>query len=171
MSPATPMSEGDQVTDEKEFFEKSTKDYVHVDPEIIDPELIRALKVNRDDLFQLYAKLIANPYLAPNLVGDIKANLMNTVGTLIEYGVPIDAERKIRTPDDVIKEGMMELGGMLGAKAFTGAMKAKKAFTETLQGETQVAKVFKDPDDGSYYYIDASTGEEIDCDIDGNPLE
>lgn len=160
------------MVDEKEFFDKADKSYTRPDVEVIDPELIRILKANRDTLMQLYSQLIANPYLAPNLVGDFRTNLVNTIATLIEFGIPIDPERNIRTPDDVIKEGMMELGGMLGAKAFGGVLKAKKAFTDTLHaGEEGEIKVYKDPDDGSYYYIDPKTGTEVDCDIDGNPLE
>jgi len=168
------MSEDKPTVDEKEFFERGDKDYVNPGMDIVDPELIKSLKVNRDEFVQMYAQLIANPYLAPNLVGDLRTNLVNTIATLIEHGIPIDPERKIRTPDDVIKEGMMELGGMLGAKAFGGALKAKRAITDTLQGDEQFtaeSKVFKDPDDGSYYYIDPTSGAEVDCDIDGNPLE
>jgi hypothetical protein len=157
------------MVDEKEFFEKADNSY-QGDTEIIDPELIRTLKVNRDELMQLYAKLIANPYLAPNLVNDFRSNLVNTIATLIEHGIPVDPEGKIRTADDVIKEGLMELGGIMGGKLFGAGLKAKKAFQDTLKesGETEV---YRDPEDGSYYYIDPETGEEIDCDVNGNALE
>tara|TARA_B100000131_G_scaffold254763_1_gene249169 strand:- start:11685 stop:12158 length:474 start_codon:yes stop_codon:yes gene_type:complete len=157
------------MVDEKEFFEKADNSY-RGETEIIDPELIRTLKVNRDELMQLYAKLIANPYLAPNLVNDFRSNLVNTIATLIEHGIPVDPEGKIRTADDVIKEGLMELGGIMGGKLFGAGLKAKKAFQDTLKesGETEV---YRDPEDGSYYYIDPETGEEIDCDVNGNALE
>ena len=157
------------MVDEKEFFEKADNSY-QGDTEIIDPELIRTLKVNRDELMQLYAKLIANPYLAPNLVNDFRSNLVNTIATLIEHGIPVDPEGKIRTADDVIKEGLMELGGIMGGKLFGAGLKAKKAFQDTLKesGETEV---YRDPEDGSYYYINPETGEEIDCDVNGNALE
>ena len=157
------------MVDEKEFFEKADNSY-QGDTEIIDPELIRTLKVNRDELMQLYAKLIANPYLAPNLVNDFRSNLVNTIATLIEHGIPVDPEGKIRTADDVIKAGLMELGGIMGGKLFGAGLKAKKAFQDTLKenGETEV---YRDPEDGSYYYINPETGEEIDCDVNGNALE
>tara|TARA_B100000287_G_scaffold318090_1_gene301855 strand:+ start:24 stop:497 length:474 start_codon:yes stop_codon:yes gene_type:complete len=157
------------MVDEKEFFEKADNSY-QGDTEIIDPELIRTLKVNRDELMQLYAKLIANPYLAPNLVNDFRSNLVNTIATLIEHGIPVDPEGKIRTADDVIKEGLMELGGIMGGKLFGAGLKAKKAFQDTLK-ESGEAEVYRDPEDGSYYYIDPETGEEIDCDVNGNALE
>jgi hypothetical protein len=159
----------DEVVDEKEFFAKD--EYTHAEAEIIDPNLVNLLKVNRDEFVQLYAKLIANPYLAPHLVQDLKTNLVNSIAALIEYGIPVDPERKIKSADDVIKEGMMELGGIMGGKLFGGALKAKRAFQDNLGATTPGEKnVFKDPDDGSYYYIDLETGEEVDCDIDGNPI-
>ena len=158
------------MVDEEEFFEDATKVYTP-DVDIIDPQLIATLKVNRDELVQLYAKLIANPYLAPTLVNDARSNLVNTVAPLIEHGIPVDPEAKIRTADDVMKEGLMELGGIMGGKLFGGALKAKKAFQDTLQVSDGVIEIYKDPEDGSYYYVDPDTGAEVDCDINGTPLE
>tara|TARA_B100000900_G_scaffold267070_1_gene228021 strand:+ start:290 stop:766 length:477 start_codon:yes stop_codon:yes gene_type:complete len=158
------------MVDEKEFFEQADESYV-ADTEIIDAQLIRTLKINRDELMQLYAKLIANPYLAPNLVSDFRSNLVNTVATLMEHGIPVDPEGKIRTADDVLKEGLMELGGIMGGKLFGAGLKAKKAFQDNLKVSTEEIEVYKDPEDGSYYYIDPRTGEEIDCDANGTPLE
>ena len=158
------------IDKEKEFFAKD--DYSHAEAEIIDPNLVNLLKVNRDEFMQLYAKLIANQYLAPHLVQDLRTNLVNSIAALIEYGIPVDPERKIRSPDDVIKEGLVERGGLMGGKLFGAGLKAKKAFQDNLGAASDEGekKVFKDPDDGSYYYINQS-GEEVDCDIDGNPLE
>ena len=158
------------MVDEKEFFEQANKSYTP-DTDIIDPQLISTLKVNRDELMQLYAKLIANPYLAPQLVNDFRSNLVNTIATLIEHGIPVDPEGKIRTADDVIKEGLMELGGIMGGKLFGAGIKAKKAFQDTVKASTNELEIYKDPEDGSYYYIDPNTGEEIDCDVNGTPLE
>jgi len=158
------------MVDEKEFFEQADNSY-QSDVEIISPELTRTLKMNRDELMQLYAKLIANPYLAPNLVTDFRSNLVNTIATLIEHGIPVDPEGKIRTADDVIKEGLMELGGIMGGKLFGAGLKAKKAFQDTLKSKPEDVEIYKDPEDGSYYYVDPDTGEEIDCDVNGTPLE
>lgn len=158
------------MVDEKEFFEQADNSYVSK-TDIIDAELIRTLKVNRDELMQLYAKLIANPYLAPNLVSDFRSNLVNTVATLMEHGIPVDPEGKIRTADDVLKEGLMELGGIMGGKLFGAGLKAKKAFQDNIKVSSEDIEIYKDPEDGSYYYIDPATGEEIDCDADGTPLE
>ena len=158
------------MVDEKEFFEDATEVYTP-EVDIIDPQLIATLKVNRDELVQMYAKLIANPYLAPTLVSDARSNLVNTVATLIEHGIPVDPEGKIRTADDVMKEGLMELGGIMGGKLFGGALKAKKAFQDTLKVSDGIIEIYKDPEDGSYYYVDPNTGAEVDCDINGTPLE
>jgi len=159
------------LVDEEEFFAEADKVYTP-DTDIIDPALIATLKKNRDELMQIHAKLIANPYLAATLVTDVRSNLINTVATLIEHGIPVDPEGKIRTADDVLKEGLMELGGIMGGKLFGGALKAKKAFQDTVKsgGEADI-EIYKDPEDGSYYYVDPVSGLEVDCDINGNTLE
>ena len=70
---------------------------------------------------------------------------------------------------------MMELGGMLGGKIFGSALKAKKAFQDTVRKSArdyeQEVEIYRDPADDSYYFIDPETGEEVDCDMEGNPLE
>lgn len=150
-----------------------SEDYNKTD--IVSVELTRVLKDNRDEMMSIYAKLIANPYLAAQLVPDFRSNIMNTAATLLEHGVPLDEAGKIRTPEDVVKEGMMELGGMLGGKIFGSALKAKKAFQDTVRKSArdyeQEVEIYRDPADNSYYFIDPETGEEIDCDMEGNPLE
>lgn len=133
--------------------------------------MLAQLKSQRDEIVQLYAKLIANPYLAPQLVPDFRSTLMSTVATLMENGVPVSTNPKIRTPDDVIREGMAELGGMLGGKVVGGLMKMKQGFESSIRAnEEDEFTVFRDPDTGDYYYIDEN-GDEIDCDKNGNPLE
>ena len=150
-----------------------SEDYNKTD--IVSVELTRVLKDNRDEMMSIYAKLIANPYLAAQLVPDFRSNIMNTAATLLEHGVPLDEAGKIRTPEDVVKEGMMELGGMLGGKIFGSALKAKKAFQDTVRKSVrdyeQEVEIYRDPADDSYYFIDPETGEEVDCDMEGNPLE
>jgi hypothetical protein len=161
------------LVDEEEFFDTG-KGYQQ-DAEIISADLTRVLKENRDEMMRIYAKLIANPYLAAHLVPDFRSNIMNTAATLLEHGVPLDEAGKIRNPEDVVKEGMMELGGMLGGKIFGSALKAKKAFQDTVRKSAsdyeEDIEIYKDPNDGSFYFIDPDTGEEVDCDMEGTPLE
>jgi hypothetical protein len=161
------------LVDEEQFFDTG-KGYQQ-DAEIISADLTRVLKENRDEMMRIYAKLIANPYLAAHLVPDFRSNIMNTAATLLEHGVPLDEAGKIRNPEDVVKEGMMELGGMLGGKIFGSALKAKKAFQDTVRKSAsdyeEDIEIYKDPNDGSFYFIDPDTGEEVDCDMEGTPLE
>jgi hypothetical protein len=161
------------LVDEEDFFDTG-KGYQQ-DTEIISADLTRVLKENRDEMMRIYAKLIANPYLAAHLVPDFRSNIMNTAATLLEHGVPLDEAGKIRNPEDVVKEGMMELGGMLGGKIFGSALKAKKAFQDTVRKSAsdyeEDIEIYKDPNDGSFYFIDPDTGEEVDCDMEGTPLE
>lgn len=138
--------------------------------DIVDKEMIAQIKAQRDEVMGLYAKLIANPYLAPQLVPDFRSALMSTVATLMENGVPVSTDPKIRTPDDVIREGMAELGGMLGGKVVGGLMKMKQGFENSMKSTEDEFTVYRDPDTGDYYYID-DDGEEVDCDQHGNPLE
>jgi len=152
------------MVDEKEFFEQAEV------VDIVDKDMTAQLKSQRDEVMQLYAKLIANPYLAPQLVPDFRSTLMSTVATLMENGVPVSTDPKIRTPDDVIREGMAELGGMLGGKVVGGLMKMKQGFENSMKPTEDEFTVYRDPDTGDYYYID-DDGEEVDCDQHGNPLE
>ena len=136
------------MVSEDEFYEQADAK-VHGD--IVSPALTNKLKEQRDEVNTLYAKLIANPYLAPHLVPDFRSALMGTVAVLMENGVPVSNDPKIRTPDDVVKEGLAELGGMVGGKLVGNILKMKKTFT-------------------TYYYHNED-GQEVDCDQQGNPLE
>lgn len=161
------------MVDEKEFFAAADKAADETTAEVVHPDLIRKLKDNRDEMMQIYAKVIMNPYLAPQLLDDTKRNLMNTVATLMEYGIPVSSNPKVRTPDDVLKEGATELAGMLGAKVVASAMRMKRSFQDSLKSaqESDEFEIYQDPNDGSYYFIDPETGEEVDCDEYGNELE
>jgi hypothetical protein len=153
------------VVEEKEFFEQV--DVI----DVVGKDMVAQLKSQRDEVNQLYAKLIANPYLAPQLVPDFRSALMGTVATLMENGVPVSSDPKIRTPDDVIREGMAELGGMVGGKLVGGLMKMKQGFESSMRSSQEDEfTVYRDPDTGDYYYIDEN-GVEVDCDQHGNPLE
>jgi len=155
------------MVSEDEFYEQADAK-VHGD--IVSPALTNKLKEQRDEVNTLYAKLIANPYLAPHLVPDFRSALMGTVAVLMENGVPVSNDPKIRTPDDVVKEGLAELGGMVGGKLVGNILKIKKTFTDNMTPTDDDGVVYRDPDTGTYYFIDEA-GEEVDCDKQGTPLE
>lgn len=140
--------------------------------DIVPQDLTGKLKEQRDEVIKLYAKLIANPYLAPNLVPDFRSTLMQTVATLMENGIPISDNPKIRTPEDVVREGLAELGGMVGGKLVGGLMKMKQGFDNSMKSVDTEDDfvVYRDPDTGDYYYIDEN-GNEVDCDQNGTPME
>ena len=142
---------------------------------IITPELTSGLKEKRDRVNQLYAILIANPYNAPELVSDFKSELLGTIALLIENNIPIQAEGKERTADDVVREPLAELGGMLGAKGAVAVLKAKRAFDQGMVAEDEDeyddGQIFWDPESQEHWYFDEETGEDVVCDKDGNPLE
>ena len=142
---------------------------------VITPELTSGLKEKRDRVNQLYAILIANPYNAPELVTDFKSELLGTIALLIENNIPIQPEGKNRTADDVIRESLAELGGLLGAKGAVAVLKAKRAFDQGMDAEDtdeyDDGQIFWDPESQEFWYIDEDTGEDVVCDKEGNPLE
>ena len=152
------------MVDEKEFFEQAEV------VDIVSSDVTAKLKEYRDEINKLYAKLIANPYLAPHLIPDFRSNLMGTMATLMEEGIPISDNPKIRTPEDVVSEGLAELGGMVGGRLVGGIMKMKKGFENTIKSDNDEFVVYRDPDSGTYYFIDEND-DEVDCDQHGTPLE
>ena len=155
------------MVSEDEFFEQAE---TKIQGDVIPLELTTKLKEQRDEVNKLYAKLILNPYLAPHLVPDFRSALMGTVAVLMENGVPISDDPKIRTPEDVVSEGLAELGGMVGGKLVGNIMKMKKSFTDNMTPTDDEDVVYRDPDTGTYYFINEA-GEEDDCDKKGTPLE
>ena len=64
------------MVSEDEFYE--TTEVV----DVVGKDMVAQLKAQRDEVMTLYAKLIANPYLAPHLIPDFRSALMGTVATL-----------------------------------------------------------------------------------------
>lgn len=161
--------------DEEKFFENADKpkDYEVTPDGIIHPELLSEIKGLKDEINMTYSKLINNPYLAPDLVDDAKSTLLRTIAVLMEHNIPLQHPDRIRTADDIIRESLAELGGMLGAKGAVAALRAKRSFQKTWQEyrESEDFEIFQDPETEDYYFIDPDNGEEIDCDEFGNPLE
>lgn len=158
------------MVSEDEFFSQAESSE---STDIVSQSLITELKAHKDEVNQLYSKLILNPYLAPQLVPDFRSSLMATVAALMENGIPVSTNPKIRTPDDVVREGLAELGGMLGGKVVGGLMKMKQGLQSSIKGREDLEDdfvVYRDPDTGTYYYIDEN-GDEVDCDKHGNPVE
>ena len=168
----------DYMSDPVEEAYRKTKEeqpeYIDVESEgIVDRKLITELKEIKGEINLVYSKLIANPYMAPDLVDDARSSLVRTVGLLMEYNIPLQHEGKKRSADDIIRESLAELGGLLGAKGAIAALRAKRSFQQTWEDYRNSAdfEVYHDPETDDYYFIDPDTGDEIDCDHLGNPLE
>jgi len=165
---------GDAVDDAYEK-SKANAERMASDPNVVDVipiALTSRLKELKGDIDVQYAKLIKNPYLAPHIVDDFKSTLMQTVAILIEHDIPLQDPTKKRTVEDIVTEGLAELGGMLGAKGAVAAMKAKRTFRERWNEFRQQDdfEIFQDPQTDDYYFIDPETGEEVDCDEYGEPI-
>ena len=93
---------------------------------------------------------------------------------LMEHDVKIEVPKKERTPEDVIKEGMGELGLMLGSKAVGGALsfwrRMKDDMMDYEQEYTEADDEYYQRDDGSYFFFDLETGEEVECDEHGEEI-
>ena len=62
--------------------------------DLVPIQLTDKLKEQRDEVNTLYAKLIANPYLAPHLVPDFRSALMGTVAVLMRMESQVVTTRK-----------------------------------------------------------------------------
>lgn len=143
--------------------------------EIIDvypPGLLSDLKTLKSEIDLQFAKLMADPYEAPEIVDEFKSTMIRLYALLIENGIPIQDPKRKRSLDEVITEGLAELGGLLGAKGAIGAIKAKKAFRDRFEEmrQSEDFEIYQDPESGDYYFIDPETGDEVDCDREGNPI-
>lgn len=134
-------------------------------------ELRREIKEIHGQVDIQFAKLTANPYLAPELVDDFRRSLTKLIAVLIENDIPLQHTGKPRTAEDIMMESLGELAGMVGAKGAATILKMRKGFKNTMGSNSDEFEIFQDPDTGEYYYIDPETGEEVDCDEFGNPLE
>ena len=113
------------MVDEKEFYENAEV------VDVVGKEMTAQLKSQRDEvmaLCQAHRKPVSGSAPHP-LTSEVL--LMSTVATLMENGVPVSDNPKIRTPDDVIREGMAELAGMVGGSLAGKMMKAKQAFQDS----------------------------------------
>tara|TARA_B100000029_G_scaffold241014_2_gene238219 strand:- start:10009 stop:10506 length:498 start_codon:yes stop_codon:yes gene_type:complete len=163
----------DPVEDAYKKSQEEKTNYVEVESEIVDARLISELKVMKDEVNTVYSKLIANPYMAPDLVEDARSTLVRTAAVLMEYNIPLQHEGRKKTPDDIIRESIAQLAGILGAKGAGAALRAKRSFQDAWKDltESEDFEIFQDPETGDYYFIDPVSGQEYDCDEFGNELE
>ncbi len=167
--------------DEPDPVEKATKKSKAERLDLIDDEVVEVypagllsdLNALKGEIDIQFAKLIKDPYThAPAVVEEFKSTMIRLYALMIEHDIPIQDPKRKKTLDEVITEGLAELGGLLGAKGTLAALKAKKNFRDRLEElrEKEDFKMYQDPESGDYYFIDPETGEEVDCDEFGNPL-
>lgn len=149
----------------------------NVDIDFAKKNLDMKLKDLRDSNMQQWAKLIANPdTYSVDSIDAFRRNIAMCAAVLMEHGVKIEIPSKERTPEDVLKESMGELGMMLGSKAFAGGLNFFRRVKEDVMDVTSTYEeddeddfeIYED-EDGYYYYDE--TGNAVACDVDGNPLE
>ena len=147
-----------------------------LDVDIVNKDLSAKLKDLRDANMQQWALLIANPHAhAVDSIDEFRRNIAMCAAVLMEHSVKLEIPKKERTPEDVLKESMGELGMMLGSKAFAGGLNFFRRVKEDVMDVTSTYEedegdfeIYED-DDGYYYYDEQ--GNAIACDVDGNPLE
>ena len=169
------FEENDRLREATERSQAERDARSNVDKDAIDvypPGLLSDLKTMKAEIDLQFAKLMADPYQAPEIVDDFKSTMIRLYAVLIENDIPIQDPKRKKSIDEVITEGLAELGGLLGAKGAIGAIKAKKAFRDRFDEmrQSEDFEIFQDPETGDYYFIDSDTGDEVDCDRDGNPL-
>ena len=159
-------------------FDVDHEDGTIVDVDFVNKDLTMKLKDLRDANVQQWAKIIANPHsYAVESIDEFRRNIAMCAAVLMEHNVKIEIPKKDRTPEDVLKESMGELGMMLGSKAFAGGLNFFRRVKEDVmdvastyeEGEDEDGfEIFED-DDGYYYYNER--GNAVACDVDGNPME
>src|SRR6056300_780244 len=118
------------------------------------------LKDLRDANMQQWAALIANPAgRAMESIDEFRRNIAMCAAVLMEHGVKLEIPKKERTPEDVLKESMGELGMMLGSKAFAQGLNFYRRVKEdimdvnsTYEEADEDFEIYED-DDG-FYFID-----------------
>ena len=104
-------------------FDVDPEDGTIVDVDFVTKDLTMKLKDLRDANVQQWAKIIANPHsYAVESIDEFRRNIAMCAAVLMEHNVKIEIPKKDRTPEDVLKESMGELGMMLGSKAFAGGL-------------------------------------------------
>ena len=89
-----------------------------MDIDFINKDLTMKLKDIRDNDLLIWSKLIANPHRhSVDAIDDLRRNVVMLAAVLMEHDVKVEVPKKERTAEDVIKEGMGELGLMLGSKS------------------------------------------------------
>jgi len=134
------------------------------------------IKDIRDQNAIQWAKVIANPHAyAADSIDLFRRDIVLLAAVLMEHGVKMELPTKERTPEDVLKEGMGELGMMLGSKAFGNALSFWRRIKE--DGMMDYESTYEEADDeyyqrdnGTYFFIDPETGEEVDCDDTGEEI-
>ena len=143
--------------------------------EIVTNDLITKIKDIRDQNALQWAKLIANPHgYAADSIDLFRRDIVLLAAVLMEHDVKIVIPNKERTAEDVLKEGMGELGLMLGSKAFSGALSFWRRVKDDMMDhelEYQEAEdEYYQRDDGTYFFIEPETGEEVECNEDGEEI-
>ena len=151
---------------EKELFEKSK-----VDVEWANPTLETRVKDHRDQMMHQYAIIIGNPYKAGAVLDDMRRNIASLCATLMEYHIPIEIPTKERTPEDVLKEAAGELGAMFGAQGVSAGLSFARRVKENISSDALIDIYEAEDDDGEVYYFYYDDGEEVPCDVEGNPLD
>ena len=146
-----------------------------MDIDFVHKDLTMKLKDIRDNDLLIWSKLIANPHRhSVDAIDDLRRNVVMLAAVLMEHDVKVEVPKKERTAEDVIKEGMGELGLMLGSKAFSGALsfwrRVKEDSMDHSANYEEVDDEFYQREDGSYFFYDPDTGEEVECDEFGEEL-
>ncbi len=147
--------------------------------EVVTEELENALKNHKEQMNLYYAQLIANPFKAQSLIDDIRREVVSTAVSLMENRIPLSIPKKQRELVDVLQEAAAEAGMMVGSNAMAAGVSFFRNVKEKVQqsaaesepplSEAEI-EVFED-EEGNFFFIDSDTGDEIDCDAWGNPLE
>lgn len=133
-------------------------------------DLVSKVKNLSDDSMNIYALIISDPRKHGHALNELRRNVVKLAATLLEHNVKIEVPTKERTAQDVLQEAAGELGSMFGAKGVASGLSFVNRIRENINTTREELIIYED-EDGTLYYIDEETGEEIECDDQGVPIK
>ena len=144
--------------------------------DIIPPGLSDALGIHQKNIDVAFATLKANPYRADEQLNIMRQEIIATLVTLIEAGIPVNPPKKERSLTDVMQEAVAESASMLGSNAVAKGVSFFRNVKENISkanagipADAEEIVIYEDEETGELFFYD-DDGNEVICDENGFPI-
>lgn len=145
--------------------------------DVIPPGLSEALALHQKNMDVAFAALKGNPYRADEQLNIMRQEIIATLVTLLEAGIPVSPPKKERSLTDVMQEAVAESASMLGSNAVAKGVSFFRNVKENISkvndgvpSDAEEIVIYEDEETGELFFYD-DDGNEVICDEDGFPLE